>query len=306
MSKQRAFVKYTKQGRIIPGSLIVTTKGGYPKDGLYGEVTTSLCCDTPCGSEPLVMEVRTIESFFEFGFRVYNGNTVAGTIEWGDGTIDTFDLTGGSGFYYFDHNYSTPDEIPQTIKVFFTSIEGFRNLEIGDAPWKTLSVSNIPTVFAGSTTIRQVDADGSLITSLNVSGLTSLEDLYANSCPNLAYLNVQGCTGLTNTDLSKSTICDAFETLNFSGCSSLEYAELSGNVNLTNVIITGCLSIVFLSAQSCALTVSSVNTILTTLDANGVLNGFVSLSGGTSAAPTGAGITATTSLQGKGWFVDTN
>lgn len=38
MSKKRAFVKYTKRGRIIPGSLIVTTQGGYPKDGIYREV----------------------------------------------------------------------------------------------------------------------------------------------------------------------------------------------------------------------------------------------------------------------------
>lgn len=45
MSKKRAFVKYTKKGDIIPGSLIVTTKGGYPKDGLYKEITPSLCCD---------------------------------------------------------------------------------------------------------------------------------------------------------------------------------------------------------------------------------------------------------------------
>jgi len=45
MAKKRAFVKYTKSGEIIPGSLIVTTKGGYPKDGLYKEITPSLCCD---------------------------------------------------------------------------------------------------------------------------------------------------------------------------------------------------------------------------------------------------------------------
>lgn len=44
MSRKRAFVKYTKQGKIIPGSLIVTTKGGYPKDGLYYEVPISHCC----------------------------------------------------------------------------------------------------------------------------------------------------------------------------------------------------------------------------------------------------------------------
>lgn len=46
MSKKRAFVKYTKQGRLIPGSLIVTTRGGYPIDGLYVEVPTNICCDT--------------------------------------------------------------------------------------------------------------------------------------------------------------------------------------------------------------------------------------------------------------------
>lgn len=43
--KTRAFVKYTKKGKIIPGSLVVTTKGGYPVDGLYVEVSTDLCCN---------------------------------------------------------------------------------------------------------------------------------------------------------------------------------------------------------------------------------------------------------------------
>lgn len=50
MAKKRAFVKYTKKGKIIPGSLIVTTNGGYPVDGLYKEVSVDLCCDdtNPC------------------------------------------------------------------------------------------------------------------------------------------------------------------------------------------------------------------------------------------------------------------
>ena len=43
--KKRAFVKYTNKGKIIPGSLIVGTSGGYPKDGLYEEVTPNLCCE---------------------------------------------------------------------------------------------------------------------------------------------------------------------------------------------------------------------------------------------------------------------
>ena len=45
MNKKRAFVRYTKKGKIVPGSLIVTTEGGYPKDGVYKEVNSDLCCN---------------------------------------------------------------------------------------------------------------------------------------------------------------------------------------------------------------------------------------------------------------------
>ena len=45
MSKIREFVRYTKQGKLIPGSLIVTTNGGYPdKSATWKEVSTDLCC----------------------------------------------------------------------------------------------------------------------------------------------------------------------------------------------------------------------------------------------------------------------
>lgn len=45
-AKKRAFVRYTKSGKIIPGSLIITTKGGWPGSGLYAEVPIDLCCFT--------------------------------------------------------------------------------------------------------------------------------------------------------------------------------------------------------------------------------------------------------------------
>ena len=54
MSKKRAFVKYTKAGELIPGSLIITTKGGFPKDGVYKEVDVDLCCDPIC-PPPIVL-----------------------------------------------------------------------------------------------------------------------------------------------------------------------------------------------------------------------------------------------------------
>lgn len=57
---KRGFVKYTKKGNIIPGSLIVTTKGGYPKDGLYREVPVSLCCSDPNGPSTLTFTTDAV------------------------------------------------------------------------------------------------------------------------------------------------------------------------------------------------------------------------------------------------------
>ena len=43
MSKKRAFARYTKKGQLVPGSLVVTTKGGYPdKTSLWKEVDVDL------------------------------------------------------------------------------------------------------------------------------------------------------------------------------------------------------------------------------------------------------------------------
>lgn len=55
------------------------------------------------------------------------------------------------------------------------------------------------------------------------------------------------------------------------------------------------------------LTSAAVDDILVTLDANGVINGSVDLSGQSpSAAPGAAGIAAKASLEGKGWVVTTD
>jgi hypothetical protein len=45
--KNRAFVRYTKNGKIVPGSMIVTN-GSYPEGpAKWAEITTDLCCDDP-------------------------------------------------------------------------------------------------------------------------------------------------------------------------------------------------------------------------------------------------------------------
>jgi hypothetical protein len=294
----KAYARFDGTGRVVPGSLVL--RRSIPKNGNWKQMQAYECCDTfgAC-VEPLILEVQPFEQFYEFGFRVNSDNTVAGTIEWGDGASETFNLSGSSGYTYFGHTYSTPDWIPYTVKVFFTSVAGIDNLEIGDADWKTLSASNISSVFAGSS-IEQVDGDGSLYTSLDVHDLP-IQDLYSLESPNLKFLNVQGCTSLTNTELYSC----AFETLDFSGCTNL-YSIQAGTNPMTSLIIDDCPSITNLNVGNCDLSSSSVNYILQTLDANGLTGGFVLLSGGTNGAPSGAGATAKTNLQGKGWFVGTN
>lgn len=45
--KKRAFVRYSKQGKIVPGSLILTG-GSYPQgSSTWKEVPADLCCDNP-------------------------------------------------------------------------------------------------------------------------------------------------------------------------------------------------------------------------------------------------------------------
>jgi hypothetical protein len=44
MGKKRAFVRYSKQGKVVPGSLILTA-GSYPQGpSLWKEVPADLCC----------------------------------------------------------------------------------------------------------------------------------------------------------------------------------------------------------------------------------------------------------------------
>jgi hypothetical protein len=50
MAKKRAFVRYSKQGKIVPGSLILTN-GSYPQGpSTWKEVSADLCCDSGGGT----------------------------------------------------------------------------------------------------------------------------------------------------------------------------------------------------------------------------------------------------------------
>jgi hypothetical protein len=67
-----------------------------------------------------------------------------------------------------------------------------------------------------------------------------------------------------------------------------------------------CPNLLIFDAQGTALNQSTINIILNNLDENGLTNGILLLDGGTSASPSGTGITAKNNLVSKGWMVSTN
>lgn len=72
-------------------------------------------------------------------------------------------------------------------------------------------------------------------------------------------------------------------------------------------VFDGCTCVAFREAfLNCALTATSVNNILVSIESCGTSNGHLDLNGGTSAAPTGDGITAKNALIARGWIVNTN
>jgi hypothetical protein len=308
----KAYVRFDGTGRIVAGSLVLArTK---PKNGTWKEIEAYECCNPPTScTEPLLLSVLPIisggDEVFRFGMSVSNGNTVSGTIEWGDGTSETFDFSGTANTYYLIKYYLNPNNtLPtgKTIKVFFNSTAGFQNLEIGsgDVLGEILSVSNLPTVFAGST-IKEVDFDNQqYMSALDVHGLP-LENIFGSGCNSFGGLNVTGCTNLKTIAIN---LTFGLTSVDFSTISSLEYIDMSSNNTLQNVDPGFLINTYFIDFSGNQLTQTSVdNIIVSVYDNTTISGGYLGLSGGTNAAPSGGYVaSAIAGLISSGWSVYTN
>jgi phage shock protein PspC (stress-responsive transcriptional regulator) len=64
MSKKRAFVRYSKQGKIVPGSLILTS-GSHPNGpSTWSEVPADLCCNT-CKSCLITSVITGVAEYYD-------------------------------------------------------------------------------------------------------------------------------------------------------------------------------------------------------------------------------------------------
>ena len=145
-----------------------------------------------------------------------------------------------------------------------------------------------------------VFADGNDITSLSVTGLTLLRFIRCGRVE-LTSLDISTNTALTNLGCKNNQLT----SLDISANTALTYLECDGN-QLTSLDISTNTALTNLSCNGNQLTVASVNSILIDLDTHGLPDGYLDLSGGGNAAPTGEGETAVFNLTDKGWSVTTN
>jgi hypothetical protein len=265
--------------------------------------------------------------YFEFDF-VSIDAAINFTIDWGDGT--THNDSGAGGFYLESHTYAeigdytvrvTYDDPLKILQLDFTgdgyapikSITGLQNLsnlQQFRADWNALETID----FSGLTNLTYVDISDCDLVGTNTSSLTeviltgciALEDLrlddsdFSGGIPdlsgldNLFYMDLDQCGITGSIDLSFLPLLGGF--------------DLSGNTGLTNVTISqeqplGEFGDVYL--YDCALTQTSVDNILVELSTNGITNGYVDLTGGTNAVPSGTGIAAKVILESNGWTVNT-
>jgi uncharacterized protein (TIGR02145 family) len=79
MSKNKAWIQYTKQGQIVPGSLIVSPRR--PVNGVWYEVITDICCDT---EPPFGLISSKQKAFVKYDA---SGNIVPGSLILTDGRL---------------------------------------------------------------------------------------------------------------------------------------------------------------------------------------------------------------------------
>lgn len=111
MSKQRAFIRYTKKGKIVPGSLIISNSYPNSTGAIWREIDMNLCCDaTPTPEPPGLRFTTIIAPGGELGCFYLTavddaGSDINGVVNWGDGTIDNIVVPADENTYNYLHAY---------------------------------------------------------------------------------------------------------------------------------------------------------------------------------------------------------
>lgn len=268
--------------------------------------------------------LTSIKTFVNSGITGYTFPTLTGVIDFFSqavtglsGTLDLTDLqftTGGlialGGNNTTDISFNTTPQTISRIDVSSTSSHsGNLNLTmfafaIG-ATTASINISNSSSI----TTISLHATNAGTVDSFNcsTSGLTSID---LNTLNVVEFIQANDCTSLTSVTLGTIGLTEATSFIKINNCTSL-----SSYVNLTGVSLSGGVTNIDIDFSGDALTAAAVNNMLVDLDSNlpgtAPATANIRFNGGTNAAPDTTsggfnGSAAKTSLQGKGYTVNTN
>ena len=197
-----------------------------------------------------------------------------------------------------------------TVITSITGLQNLTNLQNFNADYNSLTTIDL----SGLTNLTYVDVSDNdtlagegdpSLTSINVTGCTALENLYIDGSDFSAGIpDLSSLTSLIYFDMDRCGISGDID-ISASSFNNLTGFDFYGNTGITSVTLPEA-NLNSVNLENTALTETAVNNILQWLNGSSVENGYVDLSGGTSAIPTGNGATAKTSLQGKGWTVSVN
>jgi len=201
--KKRAFVRYSKQGKIVPGSLILTS-GSFPQgSSTWNEVPADLCCLQPQDYSSCVALQGVGDESFNYGFtlqtRNNGGANMTGSIYWAPGEVEHFTLPANGDNYDFLYNFG--DRAPHTVYLCINNPSQMQDFELGFGPGITTSLNNAYKLNG----IDEWDSDNMQIISLDLTGLTSLREL-TNTQSSLAFVNITDCTKLIDVNLSDASL----------------------------------------------------------------------------------------------------
>jgi hypothetical protein len=197
-----------------------------------------------------------------------------------------------------------------------TGLQNLTNLQDFRADWSFLTSIDL----SGLTNLTYVDvSDGELpdssthsLTSINLSGCTALEQLYADDCDfSAGFPDLSDCTSLVRIDFDE---CNLVGSVDISNLPVLEQFDFAGNLGLTELIISSTQPLGDnereLLVDDCALTQTAVDNILVALASGSISNGYVQLNNddpdnpGTNATPGEAGRESLLILSDRGWSFD--
>jgi hypothetical protein len=236
MSKKRAFVRYSKQGKIVPGSLILTA-GSHPNGpSTWKEVPADLCCNnlqdsgyTCCIAIQAIADEES--GLYGFTLQVRNGGpNLTGSIQWTPTVSESFSLPADGSDYDFE--YDLEGLIPHTVYLCINNPSQIQDFEIGFGPGTAVAISNLQKLEG----FDEWDGDYMLFTSLDFTGITSFRQLY-NENTGLQHINITGCVnlddvGLFGNALTEASVDHVLITLDNNGLTN-GYADVGGGTNAT-------------------------------------------------------------------------